>query len=265
MSHIGKISMLSDPIIANPHGIGFSSLLTRPDSNAKLAKSLGFKYMSFPLHLSPADISGNEVCANRTAACTYFCINITGRAGLEFSGPIIRAARNARTRFYFDNRVSFMARLVLEITNAIAYAKRHGMTACFRLNATSDIPWERIPVMGYANIFDMFPDVIFYDYTKIPARMLKRTMPANYTLTFSLSENNLESALAVLAAGENVAVVFRDKATVKRAIASGYLGYPVISGDDTDLRFLDPKAHIIALYAKGPKAKADISGFVRDL
>jgi hypothetical protein len=36
----------------------------------------------------------------------------------------------------------------------------------------------------------------------------------------------------------------------------------VFNGDDSDLRFLDPKNSIIGLYAKG-KAKKDTSGFVK--
>jgi hypothetical protein len=55
--------------------------------------------------------------------------------------------------------------------------------------------------------------------------------------------------------------VFSDKARVSRAITEGFMGAPVANGDDTDLRFLDPANHVIALYAKG-NAKRDTSGFV---
>jgi hypothetical protein len=60
---------------------------------------------------------------------------------------------------------------------------------------------------------------------------------------------------------------FRLLTPVARHVASSYaLGeasWPVAVGDDTDLRFLDPKQTVIALYAKG-NAKRDASGFVRD-
>jgi hypothetical protein len=36
---------------------------------------------------------------------------------------------------------------------------------------------------------------------------------------------------------------------------------PTIDGDRDDMRFLDPKGVVVALYAKG-KAKQDQSGFV---
>ena len=63
------------------------------------------------------------------------------------------------------------------------------------------------------------------------------------------------------------AAVFRNKATVARYADTGYaitgLTAPVFVGDDTDLRFLDPTGHVIALYAKG-NARKESSGFVRD-
>ena len=99
--------------------------------------------------------------------------------------------------------------------------------------------------------------VQFYDYTKIAKR---KSLP-NYNLTWSYSEADPRYTAMMPQAranGMNVAVVFRDKKFPKT-----FRGLPVISGDDDDLRFTDPKDHIIALYAKGP-AKKDTSGFVID-
>jgi hypothetical protein len=101
-----------------------------------------------------------------------------------------------------------------------------------------------------------FKTVQFYDYTK---RANRSSLPANYALTFSLSESNESDARAVLARGGNVAVVFRRKASFPPM----YLGAPTIDGDRHDLRFLDPVGSVVALYAKG-NAKRDRSGFVRD-
>ncbi len=42
-------------------------------------------------------------------------------------------------------------------------------------------------------------------------------------------------------------------------------GYPVVNGDETDLRFTDPQGgHIIGLFPKG-KARKDTTGFVRSI
>jgi hypothetical protein len=49
------------------------------------------------------------------------------------------------------------------------------------------------------------------------------------------------------------------------SIATNYgvdMEMPVFNGDESDLRFLDPKGVIVGLYAKG-KAKKDTSGFVK--
>jgi hypothetical protein len=57
-----------------------------------------------------------------------------------------------------------------------------------------------------------------------------------------------------LSNGMNVAAVFHK-------VPETYLGRTVINGDETDLRFLDPKGVIVGLKAKG-KAKKDTTGFV---
>ena len=93
----------------------------------------------------------------------------------------------------------------------------------------------------------MFPQVQFYDYTKIPNR---RNVPSNYHLTFSRSETNHQD---VILSQNNVAVVFD-------VLPATYLGRTVIDGTETDLRFLDPQNVVVGLKANG-KAKQDTSGF----
>lgn len=86
--------------------------------------------------------------------------------------------------------------------------------------------------------------------------MLKnKTWPDNYHLTFSLSEQNEKDAKKVLRDGGNVAVVFQD-------VPDTFWNFPVKSGDEDDLRFLDPSNIVIGLKAKG-SAKKDYSGFIR--
>ena len=86
---------------------------------------------------------------------------------------------------------------------------------------------------------------------------------ANYHLTFSLAESNDLEARAALGNGMNVAVAFAIKKD--DAKPAQFSGFPVIDGDTTDVRFLDPKGgHIVGLFAKGD-AKKDSSGFVRKI
>lgn len=242
-------------------------LFAMPDANPKVAKGMQRGVMTFALHLAPGNLSGFEVCPNRTNGCTNACLGAhAGRTAID--RPVrdrILAARVRKTLSYFNDRASFMETLACDVERAIAYAMKRDYDIACRPNATSDIPWHRVPVRGHASIMEAFPFVPFYDYTKVAKRLLRETLPPNYHLTFSLAENNEQDAIAVLNAGHNVAAVFRTREMVKRAIAEGYLGFPVIDGDETDLRFLDPRGgYLVALYAKG-KAKTDQSGFVKDL
>ena len=137
------------------------------------------------------------------------------------------------------------------------------------MNGTVDIQWEVAHPcfrngQRFASIFDAFPEVQFYDYTKIYKRV-RRELPSNYVLTLSYSEANAAYADAIMTAaretGTNVAVVYRTKAFRNALMVSGETPMPVINGDETDMRFLDPKGVIVGLYAKG-RAKKDTSGFV---
>lgn len=241
--------------------------------NPKTAKGEGHGYFTFILHLAPASLSGWNVCPMATLGCKAACLNTAGRGGIMGGYGILTAddvangirntiqkARINRTRLFFSDRNAFMALLVKEIRKAIRFARKHGLVPVFRLNGTSDIRWETIGAEGVANVMTLFPDVQFYDYTKIANR---KRVPANYALTFSLADGNEAQAHAALANGMNVAAVFRNEARVSLAISEGFLGHPVANGDKTDLRFLDPANHVIALYAKG-NATTDQSGFVRD-
>jgi hypothetical protein len=145
-----------------------------------------------------------------------------------------------------------MAQLVREVANHIKRAAKHNLIPCVRLNGTSDIRWESVAVDGARNIFERYPTVQFYDYTKIANR---RNLPANYHLTFSLAEDNDTAAEVALLNGFNVAVVFK-------AVPKAFMGRKVVDGDVNDLRFLDPAGVIVGLTAKA-KAKKDTTGFVR--
>jgi len=216
-------------------------------NNTKLLKGNGKGYMTFVLHLSPADSSGKEVCPKRTAGCTAACLNTAGRGKMHK----VQAGRLRKTRWYHEDREGFMAQLVKDIKAGIRRAEKHDAIPCFRLNGTSDIPWERVHIGG-KNLFQLFPDVQFYDYTKI----LNRKVQAypNYHLTFSRAESNDRDVDRAIAAGMNVAVVFDE-------MPKRYMGKRVVDADNDDLRFLDPKGVVLGLKAKG-RGKKDTSGFV---
>lgn len=217
-------------------------------NNPKTLKGESLGYQTHILHLAPADSSGYEVCPGRSAGCTEICLNQAGRGRFERT----QKARIRRTIEFFEQRAQSIANLIKDIRSGIKSAARRGLIPVFRLNGTSDIRWELYGIM------QMFPQVQFYDYTKLSNR---KNIPSNYHLTFSLSEDNLPAALEALENGMNVAVVFGVKKG--QPLPTSYLGRPVIDGDEHDLRFLDPKGVIVGLRVKGDnKAKNNPTEFI---
>jgi hypothetical protein len=222
--------------------------------NPKILKGMKQGYMTYILHLAPADVSGHNTCPKATAGCKTACLNTAGRGGMFKKGEttnMIQQARIRKTKFFFEDRENFLATLKDDIRKAIKQAEKKGLIPVFRLNGTSDIAWEKYGVI------QEFPNVQFYDYTAILGR--KVSYLTNYHLTFSKKESNDMDVRLAASNGMNVAVVFSTKKG--KEMPSKYIGRQVFNGDDSDLRFLDPKGVVVGLYAKG-KAKKDFSGFV---
>lgn len=233
------------------------------DSNAKTVKGQKYGYKTAVLYLAPAGlafralgIEGTLCAMAALAGCEGPCLNTAGRGQFDQ----IQLARLNKTIYFLLDRIGFMQHLAHEIGVFVARTRAEGFIPLVRLNGTQDIRWELEPVehegVTYPNLMALFPDVQFYDYTKIPNR---RDLPANYDLTFSYSgvPGFRPHAERAQARGMRVAVVFRSR----ESIPAQFMGAPVVDGDDSDLRPLDPAGSIVALYAKGP-AKRDTSGFV---
>jgi hypothetical protein len=222
--------------------------LLNVNADAKTIKGKKYGYLTGILYLAPSDISGINVCAMATPGCKTGCLFTAGRASMY---PKINKARIRKTRELFADRQLFLDRLRKDIGAVIRKAKRERLTPCIRINGTSDLPW--IPLL----LSQEFPNVQFYDYTKLP-KPYTRIRP-NYHLTFSHSETNLFDCLDSLWNGVNVAVVFDTKKG--RPLPDSWHGFSVVDGDLSDLRFTDRQGVVIGLRAKG-KARKDCSGFV---
>jgi hypothetical protein len=226
------------------------------NGNPKLVKGdkLSDKYLSAIMHLSPIN---TRICPYQDIAkCKEACLNTAGRGGIFKKGEttnVIQEARKRKTNLFLNDRDTFMELLVKDIQAFVRKCERLDKKPCIRLNGTSDIQWELIPVENYANIFEMFSDVQFYDYTKIPTRKVSHIK--NYHLTWSYSEANDKYARLFEQVPYNKAVVFHG------GLPSMFKGMKVIDGDTTDMRFLDKANRVIGLKAKG-KARQDKSGFV---
>jgi hypothetical protein len=211
--------------------------------NPKIAKSLGEGYATAGLSLAPAWESGHNTCPNHSTACSAACLNKAGRGAMRN----VQEARIRRTKMFFEARGHFIDHLNADIYQFCKNARELGMKVALRLNILSDIRWEREGIMK------RWPDIQFYDYTKIPNR---KNLPSNYKLTFSFSGNNLDACRKALANGMGVAVPFLD------ILPETWLGHKVIDGDANDLRFLDPTPCIVGLRAKGPLRKLPQSPFL---
>ena len=231
--------------------------------NAKTLKGEVLGYRTFGLHLSPANKSGFNVCQWASSGCRAACLDTAGRGCMSN----VQNSRINKTKRFFKDNFGFMSDLRMEIAKAIISAGKKQMIPCFRLNLTSDIPWENVrkgrtvnpQLVRPLNVMEEFPNVNFYDYTKGFTRMmawLNGKMPKNYHLTFSRSEETSDERMKkILSLGGNVAVVFRG------SLPKTYLGFSVVDGDENDLRFKDSKGVIVGLVEKG-LAKKDETGFV---
>jgi hypothetical protein len=225
------------------------------NADAKTIKGNNLNFLTGILYLAPSAISGYQVCPlAKKAGCEAACLYSAGRGAFNS----VQQARINKTKRFFEDRENFMLDLAFSIHSLVRRAAREGKKPLVRLNGTSDIAWENEEFLGHKNVFEAFPQVQFYDYTKHPSR---KNIPANYDLTFSysgiLSFAPIVKKAVLNAKLARIAVVF-DKV---ENIPSEFLGRAVVGGDNSDVRHLDAVNSIVALYAKGA-ARKDTSGFV---
>ena len=216
-------------------------------SSLKTEKSRCIGVLAKVLFLTPG-----VFCSHATQGCLAACL---GHSSGRMQMPTHALARDRRTALYVEKRKLFLQMLTVELSQLEEEARRLGLIPAVRLNGSSDLPWERL----HPEIFREFPNIQFFDYTKVPWRMegfiLDPTWPKNYHLTFSAQPNNHEEARNFLDQGGTIAVVFWPE------VPQTHWGMPVIDGDKHDARFLDQAGTIVGLTAKG-QAKHDQTGFV---
>jgi len=227
-------------------------------NNAKTVKGDGSEFVTAITYHKPykTEIEGKvfNICSMAgVAQCAAPCLFTAGRGQMNN----VQQARFNKTKLFFTDRVLYMDLLNKDLTRFSAKTRKLGATPCYRPNGTSDYPWQNTGIMS------LFPEIQFYDYTKIVKRAYSK-LPSNYHLTLSYSEADADYADSVYKATcetrTNMAVVFRSKYNIPKT----FRGLSVVDGDKDDLRFLDPKGVVVALYAKG-KASKDESGFVIDV
>ena len=181
----------------------------------------------------------------------------------------VHIARIIRAILYYEYREQFLSRLTLELAAHQRKAKKLGALCGFRPNTTSDLSWEKIKVKDNKTLFELFPDVQFYDYTKVITRDI--TGIKNYHLTFSLNERNSLLVGLAFKKNMNVTVVIRNKkignkwAPKPTTYTLNGITKKAIDGDLHDARFIDDKDCFILLDPKGKDTLKDTTGFVREL
>ena len=231
----------------------FPTKLLGVSGDAKTVKGEKYGVLTAIFYGSPASSSGVNMCAMaETASCIDACLNTAGRGAMTG----VQMSRLRKTLFMLQFWDDFKAMLLREIEKHAKYCAKHDLKCAVRLNGTTDIRWELKIWDDMVRLHNAF-GVHFYDYTKIPNRLVPDT--SIYDLTFSYSgvekyQRHVDTARAM---GMRLAVVFRYRTQIPKS----FLGMDVVDGDDSDLRFLEPQGVVSALYAKG-KAVHDTSGFV---
>jgi len=231
-------------------------LLSSPITNQKAKKNLNLKVHTYFLSLAHSDTSGYNTCpsANRITIneqnpkksnCSFVCVAKNGNGNF----PNVKKSRINKTIRFFEDRQNFLEDLVFDVFKAINYSIKKDFEPTFRLNAYSDIKWENIKIKKYdSTIFELFPFITFYDYSKLANR---KTL-FNYELTYSHYGLN-EVTKEQIKKGYNVAMVFNKNRT--EDLPKMFNNQIVIDGDKTDLRTLknDGKNVIVGLRAKMSK------------
>ena len=223
--------------------------------SAKMMKSYNHNVATYCVYLAPANMAGRTKKGTRINVCPMsqhckeLCLNSAGhnKADILANGKenvresLINISRIKKTKLFYNDRDLYMDILIHEINRDRSYAERNGMEFSVRLNGTSDLSPEIMKKDG-KNILEIFPDVQFYDYTKVYNRTKLMKFYPNYDITFSYDGYNWDQCEQFLNDGGKVAVVF-DSETMPKY----YKGYKVIDANGYDMRYLDPKGCIMGL------------------
>jgi hypothetical protein len=213
----------------------------------------GYKYneLVYGLYLSPAKSSGYEVCKGRTPECSKLCLHESGLNRIDTKLNRINKSRITKTKLFFEHREFFVRWMISEIETVIKRAEREGFEFSIRLNNTSDISPTEFYIIEdgqRVNILELYPNIQFYDYTKVDSRITLPKLYSNYDLTYSFNGQNKDVCLNMLESNIRVAVVFKN-------VPETFWGYKVIDGDLYDMRYRDKKNVIVGLKFKTTRTK----------
>lgn len=171
-------------------------MLQKPNAiiktNSKMIHSGGPKYnfynMSLPAYMGIYfDTKENKFKGIKTClfadTCTKFCFASKG-SYIQFTGPSMAAAK--QVSYMMNDYEGFKNQVISEIKKYNNITKKENKTMVLRLTDSGDIISPNYLLMIY-EIAKLFPDVIFYTYTKmVPlVKQYSNVQPDNVTFNFS--------------------------------------------------------------------------------
>lgn len=216
-------------------------------TNAKASVGVGLGFLNAIHYMAPHNQAGGQTVCPWAARCAKPCLTASGKGGL----PPIREGRIKRTLRFLQDPIAYAGLHLQTIDGRGTRSKKHlfsvaamyGLRPALRLNGTSDIPWEKASF----GIFQEFPNLVKYDYTKSWERVLDWLRGSrgslghgfrsggrgdfrdvrNYHLTMSLGgildskPHASETYREILDLGGNIAAVWESKALMHRAMEQG--------------------------------------------
>ncbi len=229
------------------------SYIGQVNNGAKHKKAYKYNELVYTIYFAPAKRSEYEVCPGRSPECTAACLNMSGHNRMDIHKNMINEARIKKTKLFFEERDFTVRWIIDEIDAAMFKARKMGYIFSVRLNNTSDISPEEFYIyneLGFKrNLLQIFPDVQFYDYTKVPSRIELLKKYPNYDLTFSFNGLNEDLCKGMLRRDVRVAVVFDG------VLPDTFMGHRVINADLYDMRYRDDTNVIAGLHYKRVRNK----------
>lgn len=232
--------------------LGFSYIGNVNSSSKILKTSKKLEIDTYVMYLAPSSLSGYNVCPMATSECIKGCLNTSGRAKMDTTYKMMTRARIAKTKYFYEYRNEFNRILFKEIETHKRRTLNRGNDFAVRLNGTSDISPVLLKVDN-KNVLETYPDITFYDYTKVLNRIELTKKYPNYDLTFSYTGYNWNEAEKALQNNVRVAVVFNIPKS--GTLPKTFKGVKVIDGDSYDYRPFDAKNVIVGLRWKNIRKK----------
>jgi len=189
----------------------------------------------------------NGTCVNDTHCAVTCVVDKSFRA----TTSQVATARQALLALLKADADAYATLMVRDVRALALRADRNDQTLVVRPNVGSDVAWERwLPGEFWDAISDAGGHA--YDYTKRIDRV-GHLIPGVYRTTYSsTSATRLSTVKRILDRGDTVTAVLRQPANPRdKSVPPTFAGFPMVSGDATDNRFLDPAGVIVGLSAKG--------------